>query len=591
MPLLRFSTTSLAEKKTWLQFLSEACAYCDSDTFYNKYQMNSNQDDIRSSSSNLRQYLQSKGNHNAPSSSSSSSPHHDQQKPSGTLPAMYFEPAPTRRFPSHSQLHTYIKVSKDVQNVVKSNRASYPPSKPMHREAAPSYLSHDAKQPQNYRGILNLGILILLISNFRLILQTIAENGFILTHVSTYFLNTTFHPQNTIVFHVPPLLVGILVLNVAILLSYSMEYALSRNIIFPIHNHQKLGMCLHYTMAHVFGFLLPNAVVWYLISSPFVGAFYLLFGTVTWMKLLSYIHANQDYRNSSEQLSNALISDLDEESVHITYPDNVSLKNIYYFMLAPTLTYQMAFPRMRQSTIRWRRVASLLLQLFFCASISMLIIGQVVTPQLTLLLKDLETYQEPSLFTSNNLFGKYLLRLTLANTYVWLLGFFCLFHLWLNVLAELLRFGDCVFYRDWWNSSEVSAYWRLWNVPVHYWLVRHLYFPCIRCGCSKSSAMFMVFFFSAVMHEVLISVPFHMIRPWAFMGMMGQIPLVFLTKYIDKRHPGSSFGNITFWVSFCFVGQPMACLMYTIDYWKQQQQQQQGLVDATATTGIMYGEL
>ena len=80
----------------------------------------------------------------------------------------------------------------------------------------------------------------------------------------------------------------------------------------------------------------------------------------------------------------------------------------------------------------------------------------------------------------------------------------------------------------------------------------------------------MVFFFSAVMHEVLISVPFHMIRPWAFWGMMGQIPLVILTKYVDKRRPGSSFGNISFWVSFCFVGQPMACLMYTIDYWKQQ---------------------
>ncbi len=27
--------------------------------------------------------------------------------------------------------------------------------------------------------------------------------------------------------------------------------------------------------------------------------------------------------------------------------------------------------------------------------------------------------------------------------------FYCLFHVWLNVLAELLRFGDRVFYRDW----------------------------------------------------------------------------------------------------------------------------------------------
>ena len=146
---------------------------------------------------------------------------------------------------------------------------------------------------------------------------------------------------------------------------------------------------------------------------------------------------------------------------------------MYYYMLAPTLTYQMAYPRMIRKTIRWSRVASLLLRLFFCIAISSLIVGQVVTPQLELLMEDLEKYNEQYMF-SPNVFGEYLLRLTLANTYVWLLGFYCLFHLWFNVLAELLRFGDCVFYRDWWNSSEVSAYWRLWNLPVHYWLVRHL---------------------------------------------------------------------------------------------------------------------
>jgi diacylglycerol O-acyltransferase 1 len=128
------------------------------------------------------------------------------------------------------------------------------------------------------------------------------------------------------------------------------------------------------------------------------------------------------------------------------------------------------------------------------------------------------------------------------------------------------RFADRVFYRDWWNSSEVSAYWRLWNMPVHYWLVRHVYFPCVRLGMSKSAATFVVFFLSAVIHEVLISVPFHMVRPWSFIGMIMQIPLVGITKYIWNKFPGSSIGNVIFWLSFCVVGQPMAILLYTIDY-------------------------
>jgi len=125
-----------------------------------------------------------------------------------------------------------------------------------------------------------------------------------------------------------------------------------------------------------------------------------------------------------------------------------------------------------------------------------------------------------------------------------------------------------VFYRDWWNASEVSAYWRLWNMPVHYWLVRHVYFPSVRVGLSKTAATFVVFLFSAVLHEVLISVPCHMIRIHSFLAMMGQLPLIFLTKMIDRRFPGSSIGNVIFWISFCFVGQPMAMLLYTIDYWE-----------------------
>lgn len=38
--------------------------------------------------------------------------------------------------------------------------------------------------------------------------------------------------------------------------------------------------------------------------------------------------------------------------------------------------------------------------------------------------------------------------------------------------AQVLRFGDRLFYRDWWNANTIEAYWRLWNLPVHYWMVR-----------------------------------------------------------------------------------------------------------------------
>lgn len=83
---------------------------------------------------------------------------------------------------------------------------------------------------------------------------------------------------------------------------------------------------------------------------------------------------------------------------------------------------------------------------------------------------------------------------------------------------------------------------------------------------SRFAATFIVFFASAILHEVLVSVPFHMIRPWSFFGMMMQIPLVAITKYLYRRYPGTSIGNLIFWLSFCVVGQPMAVFLYAVDY-------------------------
>jgi len=246
---------------------------------------------------------------------------------------------------------------------------------------------------------------------------------------------------------------------------------------------------------------------------------------------------------------------------------NVTLRNIYYFWLAPTLTYQVAFPRLPR--INGFRVLSLVMRLIVSSGLILFLTAQVIQPNLDNMIKDLEQSKvrnsEESFLSISSYFGilhgsilaNYVLKLAIASTYIWLLVFYAFFHVFLNLMAEILRFGDRLFYKDWWNSSTVEAYWRFWNQPVHYWLVRHLYFPCIRLGCSKVGAMLVVFLISAVVHEVLISVPFHLIRPWSFLGMMAQIPLVFITKYCDDRWPGSSVGNIIFWISFCIVGQPV----------------------------------
>lgn len=33
--------------------------------------------------------------------------------------------------------------------------------------------------------------------------------------------------------------------------------------------------------------------------------------------------------------------------------------------------------------------------------------------------------------------------------------------------AQLTRFGDREFYKDWWNAATIGEYWKTWNMPVH----------------------------------------------------------------------------------------------------------------------------
>ena len=65
-----------------------------------------------------------------------------------------------------------------------------------------------------------------------------------------------------------------------------------------------------------------------------------------------------------------------------------------------------------------------------------------------------------------------------------------------------------------------------------------------------------------VFHELIIGVPCHMLRLWAFAGIMAQIPLIWITNFISKHMNNNRAGNCLFWLSFCVFGQPMCIILY-----------------------------
>jgi len=202
-----------------------------------------------------------------------------------------------------------------------------------------------------------------------------------------------------------------------------------------------------------------------------------------------------------------------------------------------------------------------------CIALSYILLEQYISPLLVNARQHVKMEAGPDgnvLTISGAKLLERLLKLSLPNLYLWLLMFYALFHCWLNVLAELTRFGDRRFYEDWWNAASFGEYWKRWNLPVHHWCLRHVYFPMLRRGWSKLQSGFTVFLISGLLHELLVVVPLRMKRPTVLVtvAFLAQLPLTVLTSqpFFEKRH--RTIGNGIFWFAFCFSGQPAAILIY-----------------------------
>jgi diacylglycerol O-acyltransferase-1 len=83
--------------------------------------------------------------------------------------------------------------------------------------------------------------------------------------------------------------------------------------------------------------------------------------------------------------------------------------------------------------------------------------------------------------------------------------------------------------KAWWNAESIGEYWTLWNMPVHHWMIRHVYIPIKSTTGNRYLGVLASFFVSAIFHEVMIAVPLHRIKGYAFFGMLAQVRLHPLT--------------------------------------------------------------
>lgn len=224
-----------------------------------------------------------------------------------------------------------------------------------------------------------------------------------------------------------------------------------------------------------------------------------------------------------------------------------------YFFFCPTLIYRDEYSRTK--VIRWNVVFCHFTEVIGVVFFQSFILSKLMLPAF-------EDFGRVEM-TLGEVFSKIIGR-CLPGTLILVSFFYMLLHAWMNAFSEMLRFGDRMFYKDWWNSRSFDNYFRTWNIIVQDWLYQFIYrevYEHVFKG-SKVSAALVTFTVSALFHELVVSFMFRFFYPVLLVAFNG-FALV-LTFVNTKKF--QNWGNIIIWLALT-LGQGIVFSLYMMEWY------------------------
>ncbi|CUM48822.1 unnamed protein product [Debaryomyces tyrocola] len=250
------------------------------------------------------------------------------------------------------------------------------------------------------------------------------------------------------------------------------------------------------------------------------------------------------------------IHDLQQKNI-IKFPQNINLFNFFEYTMFPTLVYTLNFPRTRR--IRWLYVLEKTCGVFGIIFLMILVAQNWIYPILQRAMALLYLPTEEKRIRVMSIFLDMLPPFLL----IYILNFFLIWDAILNAIAELSRFADRDFYGPWWSSADWAEYSRIWNRPVHKFLLRHVYHSSISSfNLSRYKAMLCTFVFSSLVHELVMYVIFKRFRGYITLLQLSQIPHIALssTNFMKERRRFGNFNSL-----FGLVLAPgLVCTLYLV---------------------------